>query len=89
MSGNELDLTFVGTFDKAIATVDITCTIIPFASINKAIGNIPLIGDIITGGTGSLIAATYSLEGPAQKPVTFVNPLSVLSPGILRRILFE
>jgi len=88
-SGNELGLTFVGTFDKAIDTVDISGTIIPFASINKAIGNIPLIGDIITGGTGSLIAATYSLEGPAQKPVTFVNPLSVLSPGILRRILFE
>lgn len=88
-SGNELGLTFDGTFDKATDTVDISGTIIPFASINKVIGNIPLIGDIITGGTGSLIAATYSLEGPAQKPVTFVNPLSVLSPGILRRILFE
>lgn len=88
-SGNELGLTFTGTLDTAIDMVDISGTIIPFASINKAIGNIPLIGDFITGGTGSLIAATYSLEGPAKKPVTSVNPLSVLSPGILRRILFE
>lgn len=88
-SGNELGLTFDGTFDDATDTVDITGTIIPFASINKVIGNIPLIGDLITGGTGSLIAATYSLEGPALKPVTSVNPFSVLSPGILRRILFE
>jgi hypothetical protein len=88
-SGNELGLTFDGTFDKATDTVDISGTIIPFASINMAIGNIPLVGDLITGGTGSLIAATYSLKGPAKKPVTSVNPLSVLSPGILRRILFE
>jgi hypothetical protein len=58
--------------------------------VNKAIGSIPLIGDVLTGGTGALIAATYKMKGRGGKdPEVSVNPLSVLTPGILRRILFE
>jgi hypothetical protein len=88
-SGNSLGLTFDGTFDNAAQAVDVQGTIIPLSGINKVIGSIPLVGDIITGGTGSLIAATYSMKGQGQEVKTFVNPLSVLTPGILRRILFE
>ncbi|MCC6597284.1 MAG: heme utilization protein, partial [Alphaproteobacteria bacterium] len=88
-SGNALGLTFNGTYDNAADTVNISGTIIPLSGINNVISSIPLVGDIITGGTGALIAATYSMKGPTQNPNTFVNPLSVLTPGILRRILFE
>lgn len=88
-SGNALGLTFDGTFDNAAGTLDVTGTIIPLSGINKIIGSIPLVGDIITGGTGTLIAATYSMKGSMKDPQTSVNPLSVLTPGILRRILFE
>lgn len=88
-SGNSLGLTFDGTFDNAQQMIDVEGTIIPLSGINQIIGNIPLVGDIITGGTGSLIAATYSMKGQGQDVKTFVNPLSVLTPGILRRILFE
>lgn len=88
-SGNALGLTFDGTFDNAADTVDVAGTLIPLSGVNKAIGNIPLVGDIITGGTGSLFAATYSLKGSAEDPKVSVNPLSVLAPGILRRILFQ
>lgn len=88
-SGNSLGLTFDGTFDNAAQMIDVEGTIIPLSGINKIIGSIPLVGDIITGGTGSLIAATYSMKGQGADVKTFVNPLSVLTPGILRRILFE
>lgn len=88
-SGNALGLTFDGTFDNAANTLDVTGTIIPLSGVNKIIGEIPLVGDILTGGTGALIAATYSLRGNSDDPKTSVNPLSVLTPGILRRILFE
>lgn len=88
-SGNSLGLTFDGTFDNAAHTVDVHGTIIPLSGLNKAIGSIPLLGDIITGGTGALFAATYSMEGNSEQPDISVNPLSVLTPGILRRILFE
>ncbi|MCK6417747.1 MAG: AsmA-like C-terminal domain-containing protein [Alphaproteobacteria bacterium] len=88
-SGNEVGLTFDGVYDRAQNKIDIEGTIVPLSTVNKIIGSIPLLGDIITGGTGSLIAATYTIEGSAQEPDVSVNPLSVLTPGILRRILFE
>ena len=88
-SGNSLGLTFDGTFDNQARTVDVAGTIIPLSGVNKIIGDIPIVGDILTGGTGALIAATYKVEGPADDVKTSVNPLSVLTPGILRRILFE
>jgi hypothetical protein len=88
-SGNEVGLTFDGTYDRAEGSMDISGTIVPLSTINKMIGSIPLLGDILTGGTGSLIAATYTIKGPAQAPDVSVNPLSVLTPGLLRRILFE
>lgn len=88
-SGNSLGLTFDGVFDNGAGRVDVSGTIIPLSGINKAIGSIPLVGDIITGGTGALFAATYSMRGDSDNPNISVNPLSVLTPGILRRVLFE
>lgn len=88
-SGNTLGLTFDGKFDNAELTVDVSGTLIPLSGINEIIGKIPLVGDIITGGSGSLFAATYSIKGKMADPVISANPLSVLTPGILRRILFE
>lgn len=87
-SGNSLGLTFDGTFDNEKNIVDVNGTIVPLSGVNKAIGSIPIVGDLLTGG-GALIAATYSLKGPSSDPKVLVNPLSVLTPGILRKILFE
>lgn len=88
-SGNSLGLTFDGTIDRGQNTMAIEGTIIPLSTVNKIVGSIPLIGDIITGGTGSVFAATYTMKGKTENPDVMVNPLSVLTPGILRRILFE
>ncbi|MGB4057947.1 MAG: DUF3971 domain-containing protein [Alphaproteobacteria bacterium] len=88
-SGNSLGFTFDGTYDQVNGKVDVSGTMIPLSGLNKVIGNIPLIGDILTGGSGGVFAATYSVKGEAKSPQVFVNPLSVLTPGILRRILFE
>ena len=65
-------------------------TVIPLSSLNKVIGSIPLIGNILTGG-GAFFAATYTMErkeGETETNVS-VNPLSALTPGILRKVLFE
>lgn len=88
-SGNSIGLTFDGTFDNAERVVDVSGTIIPMSGINNFIGKIPLFGDILTGGSGGVFAATYSVKGKSENPVISFNPLSVLTPGILRRILFE
>lgn len=88
-SGNSLGLTFEGTFDNAASKIDIGGTIIPLSGVNKVIGKIPLVGDILTGGSGGIFAATYRVKGEGDDPDVSVNPLSVLAPGILRKILFE
>jgi len=87
-SGASLGLTFEGIADRASKTIDISGTAIPASELNKMIGSIPLIGQILTGGD-ALLAATYTIKGPTSKPQVVVNPLSVLAPGIIRKILFE
>lgn len=89
-SGASLGLTFDGTVDTARDAMNIRGTAAPLSGINRLIGNIPIIGDILTGGEGgAVVAATYVLQGPIDDPQVIVNPLSILTPGILRRMLFE
>jgi hypothetical protein len=89
-SGNALGLTFDGAFDNAAGTINVSGTLIPLSGLNAVIGSIPLVGDILTGGAGGgVFAATYKVKGDAKDPDISVNPLAVLAPGILRRILFE
>jgi len=87
-SGSSLGLTFDGSVDQAANQMDIRGTIVPVSGVNNIVGNIPLIGNILTGGD-ALIAATYTMRGPTSDPKVAVNPLSVLAPGFLRKILFE
>lgn len=70
--------------------VDLRGTIVPAYAVNSLFGNIPLLGDLITGGEegGGLFAATYTAKGPLTSPTVSVNPLSALAPSFLRK-LFE
>ncbi len=88
-SGSSLGLTFKGRIVKREDLIRVEGTIVPVSMINEIISGIPLIGDILTGGGGGVIAATYRVEGPIKTPQVTVNPLSALAPGILRTILFE
>lgn len=87
-SGASLGLTYEGLIDRRIGETDISGTVVPMSEVNNIIGGIPIIGDLLTGG-GALVAATYSIKGPTENPRVFVNPLSVLAPGFIRKILFE
>ncbi|QIE55348.1 hypothetical protein G5B40_07695 [Pikeienuella piscinae] len=67
--------------------LDMSGVFTPLYRINSAVGGIPLIGKLLTGGDGQgLFAFTFSVNGPIATPDVYVNPLSVLAPGILRRI---
>ena len=88
-SGASLGLTFEGSIDNWRNTLDLNGTIIPVSDVNKLLAVIPLVGDILTGGGKGVFAATYTIRGPKDRPDVSVNPLSVLAPGILRKIFFE
>jgi hypothetical protein len=89
-SGSSLGLTFEGEIDKSKSYMIIKGHIVPVSMVNDILSNIPILGDILSGGSdGGVFAATYEIEGDVKNPETKVNPLSALAPGILRRILFE
>jgi hypothetical protein len=87
-SGASLGLTFEGSVDKQKKYTNINGTIVPVSGINGLVGNIPLLGTLLTGG-GALFAFTYTVQGPSDNLAVSVNPLSGLAPGILRMIFFE
>lgn len=89
-SGASVGLSFGGLVNQTKGTMDISGTVVPMSGINGIVNKIPLIGTLLTGGSnGGLIAATYAVKGPSDNPSVMINPLSVLTPGFLRSILFE
>ncbi|MEI8394639.1 MAG: AsmA-like C-terminal region-containing protein [Rhodospirillaceae bacterium] len=89
-AGGALGLTTNGTMEVAEGhRVVLEGTIVPIYSLNRIIGMIPLVGDLLSGGEGQgVFAATYSLQGPIADYKVSVNPLAVLAPGFLRNLFF-
>ena len=88
-TGSAVGLTFEGLLDQQEKKIDISGTVIPLSNVNEALKNIPILGSILGGKDGALFAATYALKGNLSDPKVTINPLSVLAPGFLRKILFE
>lgn len=88
-AGASLGLTFDGDVDMADDTIDIKGNLVPVSKLNTAFSEIPVLGDILTGGGDGIFAATYSVKGKIKNPETTVNPLAALAPGVLRDIFFE
>lgn len=88
-SGSQVGLTLEGNVDLKRDDVALQGTIVPFSTVNKLLGAIPVLGDLLVGGEGQgLFAATYSVKGPADDLSVGVNPLAVLAPGFLRNLFF-
>ena len=83
--GSSVGMTWRGGLDFRAERADVAGTLVPFYAVNRVLGAVPLLGDILTGGEGGgLFAVTYALKGPLDEPDLSVNPLSILAPGFLR-----
>ncbi len=88
-SGGALGLTMNGEFDIDASQINVEGTIVPIYGVNQLIGAIPILGDLLTGGSGGgIFAFAYSVRGPVSEPEVAVNPLSVLAPGFVRNLFF-
>jgi len=86
-NGLSLGLTLNGSVELNSQIADLDGTIVPAYLLNSALGNIPVIGELFTGGEGQgIFAATYSVRGPIDDAEITVNPLAALAPGILRDV---
>ena len=85
--GSEVGLTAEGLIDFGADNIEIRGTIVPAYTLNSLLGNIPILGDILTGGKGSgIFAATFRMNGAIAEPKVSVNPLAALAPGFLRNL---
>ncbi|WP_448205779.1 YhdP family protein [Azospirillum sp. sgz302134] len=88
-SGSALGLTLEGEVDIETDTANLRGTIVPLYGLNRLIGQIPLLGDALSGGEGQgIFSATWRVQGPLSDPDVSVNPLAVLAPGFLRNLFF-
>ncbi len=64
-------------------------TLVPATTLNKTIGSIPFIGDILVGkktGEG-VFGVSFKIKGPPKKLETSVNPIKTLTPRFITRTL--
>lgn len=86
-SGPSLGITAKGGVDLYTGVMDVDGVLVPSYGLNSFLGNLPILGDLITSRKGEgIFGITYQARGPADNPKVMVNPLSAVMPGILRRI---
>ncbi|MBL8790980.1 MAG: hypothetical protein JNM45_10805 [Rhizobiales bacterium] len=87
LEGPDLGGVAEGLVRKADGAIDITGTMVPAQGLNGFLDDVPLFGQILTGGKGGgIFGVTFAMGGTISTPRTQVNPLSVLAPGILREM---
>ncbi len=88
MTGPSMGLTGAGAYNIERDDLDVDGVVAPSPMLNLSmLGEIPLIGDLLVSRRGEgVFGMTYSINGPAAQPRVGVNPVSALTPGILRRI---
>jgi hypothetical protein len=84
-----LGLSFEGDVDLDRDKIALKGTVVPANTLNSILAAIPVLGDVITGGSrGGLIGWTYTVSGTPNDPKVSVNPLSMFAPGFLRNLFF-
>ncbi len=87
LTSSSLGITAKGYVDLKENRIDTTGYIIPANLLNQIIGNIPLIGNILSGGSKEhkgLVSMSYSMKGPLGDPEVSSDPLSVLAPNFVK-----
>ncbi len=64
-------------------------TLVPATTINKVIGSIPVLGQILVGSkTGEgVFGVSFKIKGPPKNLETTVNPIKTLTPRFITRTL--
>ncbi len=86
VKGPTIGATMEGTIDYQANRVRMSGTFVPLYGLNNIFGQIPLFGPLLGGSNEGLIGITYEVVGSPGKPDLRVNPISVMAPGVLRKV---
>ena len=88
-AGTSVGMNIAGKVDMNSGKASLHGTLVPFSMMNRILGSIPFIGDILTGGDGGgVLAIAYTIKGTLSAPQIDVNPISLLTPGFIRNLFF-
>jgi hypothetical protein len=84
---SSLGFTASGTIDLVSGDTNLSTTIVPAYAINALPGKIPVVGKLFSAEQGGgLFAIRAKISGKLTAPDVTVNPLSALTPGVLRDV---
>jgi len=87
LRGGDMGAVGAGWIDLSAGSISISGTYIPAYTVNNIFGRIPIIGVALGGGPDEgLIGLTFQIAGPLDGLQLQVNSLSVIAPGIFRKI---
>ncbi|MDX2288833.1 MAG: AsmA-like C-terminal region-containing protein [Hyphomicrobiaceae bacterium] len=79
--------TLRGKADFGRRRIDLGGTYVPLQGLNNAFGQIPLLGELLSGPRKEgIFGVTFAVQGEMDRPQVLVNPLSIVAPGIFREI---
>ena len=86
--GPAISILMEGYVEKDLL-ISLRGTLVPATTINKAIGSIPKLGEILVGkkvGEG-VFGVSFKIKGPPKNLKTTVNPIKTLTPRFITRTL--
>ena len=88
INGPLLGATIRGKVDFNRQIVALDGTYVPLYGLNSIPNNIPLLGEILSGGRRNegLLGVPFSIQGPMGNPQVTVTAIAIFAPGFLRQI---
>ena len=86
LTGPSLGLRGQGDIDFETNQIHMVGTLVPVSGLNNFLGSIPVLGRVIGGSQGAIMAADFTVHGKVEDPQVSVNPLSIVTPGLLKDI---
>lgn len=82
--GNVVGITTIGTYNRATDEIKMHGVMAPAYSLNRLLGKIPVVGNLLSGKDGTIFAADYKIDGSVDNPEIDINSLSILSPNSMK-----
>lgn len=88
LEGPAMGVTLRGKLDFKNERMNLSGTYTPIYALNNMVGDLPILGEILTGRDGEgMFAISFTVQGSMSKPNIQVNPFSPLAPGFTRQIM--
>lgn len=84
LTGPSMDIRLNGTYARTDGLMNIQGNLAPAIPFNRLVSKVPLLGTLLTGSQDGVVVADFRIKGTTEAPDIHVQPLSILTPGLLK-----